>query len=237
MGEDGDRAGGLAERALIVLEGQAVEPEAEIGSQVGVAAADLGDAVRVLDDPDRFATGVAVDDAPRGPRSGPPAPRGALRSSPGRRRRPRPSRGREPARRERRRAPPRPRRLRAGRAAGRGAESGGGGSTSSSVSAPSGSQTSRPSTSTSAGSSHSSPPSSSMSLSCGRRPRFPGADRGSRRPPRRKFSSSAAKAKNGSQSGIQSFRPGRKTHARIRTTAKIRRRRANEKGLSSIPAA
>ena len=62
MGENGDRARGLAERALVVLEGEAVEPVADVRRQIGVAAADLGDAVGVLDDPDRLAAGVAVDD-------------------------------------------------------------------------------------------------------------------------------------------------------------------------------
>ena len=47
--------------ALVVLEGEAVEPEADLRRQVGVPAADLGDSVRMLDDPDRLAARVAVD--------------------------------------------------------------------------------------------------------------------------------------------------------------------------------
>ena len=58
--EHGDRAGGLAERALVAL-GQPVQPEADLGRQEGVRAADLGEPVGVLDDPDRLALGVAVD--------------------------------------------------------------------------------------------------------------------------------------------------------------------------------
>ena len=59
--EHGDRARGLAERALVALEREPVEPVADLRRQEGVRAADLGDAVRVLDDPDRLALAVAAD--------------------------------------------------------------------------------------------------------------------------------------------------------------------------------
>ena len=61
MGEDGDRAGGLAERTLIALVLEPVEPVADVGRQIGVPASDLGDPVGVLDDADRVASGVAVN--------------------------------------------------------------------------------------------------------------------------------------------------------------------------------
>jgi hypothetical protein len=61
VGEDGDRACGLAEGALLAVEGEPVQPVADRGRESGVRAADLGDPVRVLDDADRFPFGVAVD--------------------------------------------------------------------------------------------------------------------------------------------------------------------------------
>ena len=56
-----DRARGLAERALVALEREPVEPVADLRRQERVRAADLGDAVGVLDDPDRLALAVAAD--------------------------------------------------------------------------------------------------------------------------------------------------------------------------------
>ena len=61
MGQDGDRPRGLAEGALVVLEREPVEPIAVLRGEKGVRAADLGEAVRVLDDSDRLTLGVATD--------------------------------------------------------------------------------------------------------------------------------------------------------------------------------
>ena len=214
MGENGDRARGLAERALVALVLEPVEPVADVRRQVGVPAADLGDPVGVLDDPDRLASGVAVDVGRRARRSVPPRTTASPRSSPGRPCRARPSLGRGRARRGRARARRLPRPPRAGQAAAGGAEqparaaaardcgpalpgAAARGSprsapaTSSSLLPPAGIQTSCPSIRTSIGSSHPSPPSSSMSEVCGIRPRVAGTC-GSRSPATRKFSSSAA---------------------------------------------
>ena len=64
MREDGDRPRGLAEGALLVVEGEPVQPVADRRGQSGVRAADLGHAVGVLHDPDRLPLGVAEDAHP-----------------------------------------------------------------------------------------------------------------------------------------------------------------------------
>ena len=214
MGEHGDRTRGLAERALVVLVLEPVEPVADVGRQVGVPAADLGDPVGVLDDADRLASGVAVNDrcVPGDPCRLGREQRlglrlvGLVEPVPA-------SVGDEHEEHERERRRP-PRLPRAGRAGAGGAGTGAAGgcgqrlwagspwrsrsrlssinsSTSSSLLPPAGIQTSCPSIRTSIGSSHPSPPNSSMSEVCGIRPRVVGTC-GSRKPAMRKFSSSAA---------------------------------------------
>ena len=59
--EHRDRARGPAERTLLALEREPVEAEADLRRQERVRAADLGDAVGVLDDPDGLALPVAAD--------------------------------------------------------------------------------------------------------------------------------------------------------------------------------
>ena len=112
MGENGDRACGLAERALVALVLEPVEPVTDLRRQVGVPAADLGDPVRVLDDADRLASGIAVHVRRVAGDPGCLGRTGAPRSSPGLRRRARSSPRRGRARRGRARAPRPPRLLR-----------------------------------------------------------------------------------------------------------------------------
>ena len=220
MREDGDRARGLAERALVALEREPVEPVADLRAS----------GTRSCRRPRRRRRRAGRSRPPRpGRRSGsgrrdrrssPPRPTVAPRFAAGRRSRGRASRS--SGRSQSSSASP----TRASTPSSRGIRLRRGRTTRGPRSMSAGTQTWWPPVSISVGSTHSGPPSSSMSWGSGARPRLPRGVPRSRQPARRNCSSSAAKARNGIQAGIASCSSGTKNHASTNAIAAIRRRRS-----------